>query len=513
MLIAAIIIAILVLIFVYDITQKRHAIVRNFPLVGHFRYIFEAIGPELRQYIVTNNNEERPFSRDQRRWVYASSKKQNNYFGFGTDQNVEQAPNYLIVKHAAFPLCAKTKLDSDYDPYYKIPCAKTIGAHRDRKHKFRPGSVINISGMSFGSLSANATKAMNAGAKIAGCFHNTGEGGISPHHKQGGDLVFQIGTASFGCREKDGRFSISKLKDLAAENPIKAIEIKLSQGAKPGLGGMLPAAKINREIAETRGIPEGVDCISPSSNSEFSDVDSLLDFVEMVASETGLPVGIKSAIGEEKFWIDLTTQMSNTDRGVDYIAVDGGEGGTGAAPLVFSDHVGMPFKQGFSLVYSTFVKAGLQNKVVFMGAGKLGLPDTALLAMSLGCDLVSVAREAMLAIGCIQAQKCHSDHCPTGVATQSKWLGRGLDPASKADRLGNYIITLRKELLQLTHSCGVLHPGFVRPDVLEFANTKFGRQSATDLFGYEPGWGVPDRQCFGEIYQQMASKVQNPPPL
>ena len=302
--------ALLALITIYDVAQKKHAILRNFPILGHFRYLLETIGPELRQYIVTSSNEERPFSRDQRTWVYASSKKQNNYFGFGTDDDLERDPNHLIIKHAAFPLPELRAGDPEYDPDFRIPCPKILGEARNRKHAFRPASVVNVSGMSYGSLSGPAIEALNRGCGLSGCLHNTGEGGISEFHQHGGDLIWQIGTGYFGCRDEAGNFDLSRFKECVERNSVKAIEIKLSQGAKPGLGGMLPAAKITPEISRIRGIPMGKDCASPSAHSAFHDADSLLDFVELLADESGLPVGIKSAVGESQVWADLARLMT-----------------------------------------------------------------------------------------------------------------------------------------------------------------------------------------------------------
>lgn len=487
------IVGFLILVALYDVFQTKHAILRNFPILGHFRYLLEMIGPELRQYIVTSNDEERPFSRDQRTWVYASSKKQNNYFGFGTDDDLERSSNYLILKQSMFPLPEIRKGQPGYDENHTVPCAKVLGEARGRKHAFRPSSVVNISGMSYGSLSAPAVEAINRGCALSGCLHNTGEGAIARYHDQGGNLIWQIGTGYFGCRDDNGKFELTRFCDTIGKHAVKAVEIKLSQGAKPGMGGLLPAAKITPEIASIRGIPMGKDCISPSSHSAFHDVDSMLDFVEMLADETGLPIGIKSAIGEQQFWIDLAEQMKSTDRGVDFIAVDGGEGGTGAAPLVFSDHVALPFKQAFVRVYREFFERGIQNDVVFVGAGRLGFPEEASMAMSIGCDLIHVAREAMLAIGCIQAQRCQTGHCPTGVATQSRWLMRGLDPTHKGARLANYVVTLRKELLQLAHVCGVAHPSLISPDQCEILDAAFGSRSLRDVFdlGDDNSWGVP----------------------
>jgi glutamate synthase (ferredoxin) len=485
----AVVIALLLLaLLVYDLVQRKHAILRNFPVIGHMRYILEAIGPELRQYIVTDNDEELPFSRDERTWVYASSKRENNYFGFGSDNDMELSGNYLIIKHSAFPLLSPHPGDDDYDPDYRLPCAKILGEHRGRKHAFRPQSIVNVSGMSYGSLSAPAIEALNRGCHIAGCMQNTGEGGISPYHLHGGELVWQIGTGYFGCRELDGRFSLEKLQDGIAEySAVQAIEIKLSQGAKPGAGGILPKKKITPEIASIRGVSRDHDCVSPAAHAAFHDADSLLDFVEMIAEATGKPVGIKSAVGDLKFWYDLSRLMETTNRGVDYIAIDGGEGGTGAAPLTFSDHVALPFKLGFSRVYRVFAERGIDQNVVFMGAGRLGFPETSLLSIAMGCDLINVAREAMLAIGCIQAQRCHSNHCPTGVATQNSWLARGLDPELKSVRLANYVITLRKELLALSRACGVPHPALLNPDDLEVLDDRYGSVSVANLFGYESG--------------------------
>lgn len=484
MMIIGLVVAALALVVVHDVVQRRHAILRNFPLIGHFRYLLESVGPELRQYIVTNNTEERPFSRDQRRWIYASAKIENNYFAFGSDHDMELTPNYLIIKHQTFPLAAPRHGDPEFDERYQIPCLKVIGGPRRRPKAFRPASVVNISAMSFGALSGPAVQALNRGAQLAGCLQNTGEGGISSHHLSGGDLIWQVGTGYFGCRELDGRFSMDRLKETVARCPtVRAIEIKLSQGAKPGVGGVLPRQKITPEIAGIRHIPMDRDCISPAVHSAFHDADSLLDFAEWIASETGLPVGIKSAVGEIGFWNELAQLMMAGDRGVDFITVDGGEGGTGAGPLVFADRVALPFKVGFSRVQRMMAEYGVQDQVAFIGSGKLGFPDASLLAFALGCDMVNVAREAMLSIGCIQALRCHTNHCPTGVATQNAWLSRGLDPTLKSVRLANYVVTLRKELLALSRACGVTHPALVPASQLEMLDDRFGAKTVADVFG------------------------------
>jgi glutamate synthase (ferredoxin) len=498
---------VLVAVTIHDVTQTKHAILRNFPVIGHFRYWLEAVGPELRQYIVTSNDEERPFNRDQRRWIYASSKKENNYFGFGTDNDLELSPNYLIIKHAAFPLPELHAGEPGYDPNYNVPCAKVLGGKRKRKKAFRPNSVVNTSAMSFGSLSAAAVEAINRGAKLAGCMQNTGEGGVAPHHRAGGDLIWQIGTGYFGCRDERGRFSMERFLETVASAPVRAIEIKLSQGAKPGLGGVLPAAKVTAEIAQIRGIPIGQTCISPSAHTAFSSADELLDFVEKLGEATGLPIGIKSAVGEIQFWKDLARLMARGDRGVDFVTIDGGEGGTGAAPLVFSDHVALPFKIGMSRVYRELAEAGIAEDVVIIGSGKLGFPETALLAFALGCDMIAVAREVMLAIGCIQAQRCHSGHCPTGVATQNRWLMRGLDPTDKGNRLANYIMALRKELLQLSRACGVPHPALVTLDQIEIIDDRLHSSPASQIFEYQSGWGRPGKTDEEAIRAIMEGKA------
>ncbi|WP_344608736.1 FMN-binding glutamate synthase family protein [Sporichthya brevicatena] len=471
-----------------DLTQRRHALLRNYPVLGHARYLLEALGPELRQYIVAGNSEERPFTRDQRRWVYASAKLENNYFGFGTDNDIEYTEGYPVLKHATLGrLTPPSEPTAAHEAW--VPCGKVLGAARGRAGAFRPDSVFNISAMSFGSLSGPAVEALNRGAALADCLQNTGEGGLSDHHRHGGELIFQIGTGYFGCRDERGRFDLARLKDVVASAPVRAIEIKLSQGAKPGLGGLLPAAKVSEEIARVRGIPVGQDCVSPSRHAEFSDADSLLDWVEMVATETGLPVGIKSAVGQDHFWNELAELMVPGTRGVDFITIDGGEGGTGAAPLAFSDHVSLPFRLGFTRAYSAFARRDLTDRIVFVGAGKLGLPDAAVTAFALGADLVNVGREAMLAVGCIQAQKCHTDRCPTGVATQNRWLTRGLDPTLKSVRLANYVKTLRRDVLKLAEACGVHHPALIDADMIELLDRGQSTGTLREVACYEPHWG------------------------
>ena len=496
----------------HDLAQRHHAILRNYPIVGHLRYLLEAVGPELRQYIVTSNDEERPFSRDQRRWVYASAKGELNTFGFGTDNDLETSESVLIIRQSPFPLRPAQEGTRGGAPRYEVPVAKVMGGTHGRRHAFRPASVVNVSAMSYGSLSPPAVEAINRGCALAGCLHNTGEGGLADAHLHGGDLIFQFGTGYFGCRDERGRFSLDRLEERVGDAPVRAIEIKLSQGAKPGLGGLLPGAKVTEEIARIRGVPAGRDCVSPPAHTAFDGVDSLIEFVERVAERTGLPVGVKSAVGDGKFWDDLAVRMAATGGGPDFVNVDGGEGGTGAAPLTFSDHVAMPFKLGFARAFSAFARHGTTDDVVFIGAGRLGFPDAAMFAFGLGCDMVNVAREPMLAIGCIQAQRCHTGRCPTGVATQSRWLMHGLDPQLKSARAANYLVDLRAEILALSRSCGVRHPALVTPDHLMIVGSGYRTQSVHEVFGYDPGWTTfpPERRA--EIESLIGPPAPLPPP-
>ena len=468
----------LVVTIVYDLVQKRHAVLRNFPVIGHLRYLLESFGPELRQYIVSDNDEERPFNRNQRRWVYATAKRENPYFGFGSDNRLD-ADGHVFFRHSAFPA-------EPAAPSGELRAAKVLGAWRDRPGAFRPDSVVNISGMSYGSLSGPAVEALNRGSALAGCLHNTGEGGISQHHRHGGDLMFQLGTGYFGARRADGRFCMDTFLASLETAPVKAVELKLSQGAKPGLGGVLPAPKVTPAIAEARGVPVGVTVRSPNRHPEFDDVSGLVDFAERIADACGLPVGIKSAVGDRRFWVELAAHMADTGRGPDFIAVDGGEGGTGAGPLTFTDHVSLPFRVGFGEVYQAFAEAGLHEAVVFAGAGKLGLASDAMVAMALGVDLVQVGREAMMAVGCIQAQRCHSGHCPTGVATQNRWLTRGLDPSDKSVRVANYVTGLRNELRMLAEAMGEEHPSLVDPAAVEMRIRRGELLPILDAIGYSP---------------------------
>lgn len=451
-----IVLSVIALIAVYDVLQRKHTIMHNFPVIGHIRYLFEKIGPEIRQYFIASNREELPFSRRHRSWIYASAKNENNLTGFGTDMNFNE-PGHVIIKNRMIPVQSEN--------VGHLPCLKVIGPHR--KRPYRPKSIVNISGMSFGALSGKAVESLNGGARLAGCYQNTGEGGLSDYHKQGGDVIFQFGTGYFGVCNEDGTFSLAKLLSLVASNPcIKAIEIKLSQGAKPGKGGIMPAAKMTEEIARVRGIKGGKAAVSPSKHSAFSNVEEMVDFIEKVARVTGLPVGIKSAVGSLDEWRELSTIMIAKQIGPDFITIDGGEGGTGAAPASFTDHMSLPFDEAIHSVINEFSYPSL-NGLVFIGSGKLGLPANAIKAFALGCDMINVGREALMSIGCIQAQSCHTNRCPSGIATQNKWLQSGIDPTLKSVRTSNYIKQLRKEIHDMTNACGYHHPTeFKKQDIL-----------------------------------------------
>jgi len=375
-----IVLGLVVLLALYDVFSKKHTIKSNFPIIGRIRYFLEKIGPELRQYLVAHNREEGPFDRVFRSYIYASAKGENNLTGFGSDADFNKNGHFFI-KPSAFPTKHREHIK-------EVPCAKIIG--KNRRKPYRPESIINISAMSYGSLGKRATEANNRGAELSGAYHNTGEGGYSPkYHGTGADVVFHIGTGYFGCgiTDKDGhrQFSMDMLKKLVDDNPnIKMIELKLSQGAKPGKGGILPAKKVTKEIAEIRGVEVGKSVYSPAYHSAFEGVDGLIKFVEEVARTTGLPVGIKSAVGQMDFWEELAKRMKETRWGPDFIAIDGGEGGTGAAPASFADNMALPLKEGFSSVYKIFKEYKIVDKVTWVASGKLGHPARAAVAFAMG---------------------------------------------------------------------------------------------------------------------------------
>ncbi len=507
----------IVYMFIRDVTNKKQTIKHNFPVVGRLRYFLESIGPELRQYIVANNREELPFNRSERSWVYASAKKENNYEGFGTDKDI-YAPGHVFINPALFAYKPADNHPNHTDPYF-LPCAKAMGVYNQRKRPYRPYSVANISAMSFGSLSRNAVIALNKGALTAGCYHNTGEGSLSPYHSHGSDVMFHFGTGYFGVRDENGNFSMDKMVELTQKHDfIRAIEIKLSQGAKPGKGGILPASKITKEIAEIRGLPMGQDVLSPAYHSAFGNVPELLDFIEDVAEKTGLPVGFKSAVGRLEMWEELADLMLERNSGPDFITIDGGEGGTGAAPHSFADHMSLPFAFAFTSVYKIFLERGLTDRIVFIASGRLGFPAKTIMAFAMGADLIHVAREAMLSIGCIQAQVCHTNTCPAGVATQNWWLQSGLNPEDKAKRFHNYVTNYRKEVLQMTHACNYEHPCQITMNDVEVGMSDTKRtETLADNYGYQkhpiPFQGMQhlmDCPHLGGLGKKMTHQAKDP---
>jgi glutamate synthase domain-containing protein 2 len=476
----------LVGLYIHDRWISRDNILRNFPVVGRFRHHLIEMGPKLRQYIVAGNNEELPFNRDERDWIHRSADGENNYFGFGTDDQI-LAIGYPIIKHSVFPFGETSFAGAAHDPMHEVPAARTLGEHHRRPKAWKPASIVNISAMSFGALGSHAVEALNRGAKLANCYHNTGEGGVSPHHKHGADLIYQIGTGYFGCRDAEGKFSMDRLVETLAGAPaVRGIELKLSQGAKPGKGGVLPGHKVTEEIAKIRGVRPGQDCISPNNHAAFSDISGLISFVEEIARVTGMPVGIKSAVGHTGFWTDLARAMKSSGKGPDWITIDGGEGGTGAAPLVFTDHVSLPFRVGFPRVYRAFLAEEMADRVTWIASAKLGFPDRAIVAICLGADLINIARESMLSIGCIQAQKCHTGQCPTGVATHDRRLQDGLVPEHQAERFARYLKSFRNELMAITHACGYQHPEEFTGEDVEISTGPAQFKTLREMEGYTP---------------------------
>ena len=432
-----------------DVFQRKHSIMRNYPFFGRFRYLFEALGPPLRQYIVTSDLVERPFNRLQRTWAYRASKGELNAMPFGTQLDLEQ-PGVIKFNPSAFPT---------YDVGAKDDC-EPIVLGKNRAQPYGVKHVANVSGMSYGSLSKNAVMALSEGVALAGGYMNTGEGGCSPYHLQGGgDIMFQLGTGKFGCRTPDGKFDPDKFKKLCENPQIKAIELKLSQGAKPGKGGVLPKEKISREISDIRGVPMGEDCHSPNRHIEVNDVDSLMEFVDRLRTLSGgKPVGFKTVLGGEEFIRDVARYIAEHDDGPDFITIDGAEGGTGAAPMSLSDHMGLGLQEALVIADNHLREAGARKKVMVIGSGRCITGAEVAIALGLGADLVHIARGFMFALGCIQALLCDTNHCPTGVATNSPWLQRGLVPSEKKVRVANYLHAIHHDVMMIVRALGVTHP-------------------------------------------------------
>ncbi len=436
----------------HDYRQTRRAVLRNYPVTGHLRFLLEYIRPEIRQYFLESDEDQLPFSRNQRAMVYSRAKRENDKRGFGTikavyDGSSEWIGHSAIPRHAD-PATFRVQIGGPL-------CLQPYSA-----------SIFNISAMSFGSLSPNAIRALNRGAHMGGFAHDTGEGSISSYHREhGGDLIWEIGSGYFGCRNSAGRFDAEKFAENASAPQVKMIEIKLSQGAKPGHGGVLPAAKVTAEIAAARGVSLGQDCVSPAAHSEFSTPLELMDFIRRLRELSGgKPVGFKLCIGQPWEWFGIVKAMLESGICPDFVVVDGSEGGTGAAPVEFSDHVGMPMREGLRMVHNSLVGAGLRDQVRIGVSGKIISAFDVARAVALGADWCNSARGFMFALGCIQSRSCHTDHCPTGVATQDPDRQRALVVPDKAERVKNFHELTVQALAELVGAAGLTHPSEISAD-------------------------------------------------
>jgi glutamate synthase domain-containing protein 2 len=459
---------------IYDVIQPRHAVLRNYPVMGHLRFLFEGVRPEIRQYLIESEADEEPFSREQRSLVYQRAKGAEDKRPFGTRRRVYDS-GYEWLTHSAVP----TRI-SDHDLRVRIggpDCRAPYDA-----------SIFNISAMSFGALSPNAILALNKGARAGGFAHDTGEGGISRYHREGqGDLIWEIGSGYFGCRTPEGRFDPDRFRAQAADPQVKMIELKLSQGAKPGHGGMLPAAKITPEIAEARGVPMGVDCISPAAHPEFSTPVEMMEFIGRLRELSGAkPVGFKLCIGHRREFMCMVRAMLKTGIVPDYIVVDGKEGGTGAAPVEFADHLGMPLVEGLTFAHNTLRGVGLRDRVRIGASGKLVTSFAILKMLALGADWANSARGFMFAVGCIQGQACHTNRCPVGVATQDPMRARALVVADKYPRVARYHANTLRAVAEMTSAAGLRHPGEFSPNHLIMRERDRNMVTGDEVYPYMP---------------------------
>ncbi len=447
------ILAPLIVLYLFDVTQRKHSILRNFPIFGHFRFIFEFIRPEIQQYFIASDLSEKPFTREQRSLVYQRAKKVRDTLAYGTRHDI----NEVAYEWTLHSLNAKKATEVE---------ARIIIGNEQCTQPYH-SSRLNISGMSFGALSANAIMAMNQGAKLGNFAQATGEGGISPYHLQGGDLIWQIGTGYFGCRNHDGNFNAEEFKQEAAHAQVKMIEVKLSQGAKPSHGGILPAAKLTKEIAAIRKVPLGQDVISPPTHSAFKNPIEMMHFLQQLRELSGgKPVGFKLCVGHKKEFLSICKGMLATGIIPDFINVDSADGGTGAAPLEFSNRVGMPLTDGLVFVHNALVGIGLRNKIRISAAGKIVSGFTMLRTIALGADICNMARAMMMATGCIQSLQCDANTCPTGVATQDKRLQKGLVVSEKKYRIANFHETTMHSFLELVGAMGLSDPSQITPDLV-----------------------------------------------
>ena len=441
----------LALLGTVDLIQTRHAVLRNYPISAHLRFLLESIRPEMRQYFFEDEKQGMPFSRDKRAIVYQRAKKALDKRPFGTQYDV-YADGYEWLRHSMAP--RQHAADQFRVTIGGPDCAKPYSA-----------SVFNISAMSFGALSPNAIRALNGGAKKNHFAHDTGEGGLSPYHREmGGDIVWEVGSGYFGCRKADASFYADKFAETATIDQVKMVELKLSQGAKPGHGGVLPAAKVSLEISQTRGVPMGFDCISPSGHSAFENPTGLMTMIgEMRRLSGGKPAGFKLCVGHPWEFLAICKAMLETGVYPDFIVVDGKEGGTGAAPLEFTDHLGMPLRDGLSFVHNALIGIGARERIRIGASGKIISAFDIARAMALGADWCNAARGFMFALGCIQSQSCHTDHCPTGVATQDRTRQRALVVPDKLERVANFHAATMQSLIELTAAAGLDHPNEFGP--------------------------------------------------
>jgi glutamate synthase domain-containing protein 2 len=452
-LVLGLIVIAVVIIYIFDITQTKSAIKRNYPVVGHFRYFFEHIGEFFRQYFFAMDREELPFNRAQRSWAYRAAKDLDNTVAFGSTRDLRPSGTVLFV-NCPFPTLGEDTV---------VPSSVTIGPHAEKP--YTTSSLFNISGMSYGAISKPAVLALSHGAKRARCWMNTGEGGLSPFHLQGGaDIVFQIGTAKYGVRDKAGDLSDDKLREVASHEQVKMFEIKLSQGAKPGKGGILPGGKVTRQIAKIRGIDEGFASISPNRHEDINSNADLLDMIAHIRKVTGKPVGFKAVIGAYGWLDELFKEINKRgqESAPDFITVDGADGGTGAAPMPLIDDMGLPLRESLPLVIDKLNEHGLRNRVKVISSGKLITPADVAWALCVGTDFVTSARGFMFALGCIQALQCNKNTCPTGITTHDKKLQRGLNYRNKTIRVMHYAKNMMHEVGNIAHSCGVTSPRKLR---------------------------------------------------
>ena len=464
----------LVFVFISDITQKKHSVLRNYPVIGRLRYFFEQLGEYFRQYFFAGDRDEMPFNRSTRGWVYRLAKNEGGILGFGSTYDLHQSGALIFVNHP-FPVLEEERL----------PTPSLALGEGYAKTPFEARSIVNISGMSFGAISAPAVRSLSRGAAVAGCWMDTGEGGLSPDHLEGGcDIIMQIGTAKYGLRDAQGNLSPDRLVELS--KVVKAFEIKLSQGAKPGKGGVLPGKKVTAEIAQIRGIPEGRDSISPNRHRDISNMNELLDKIGYIRDLTGRPVGVKTAIGGWRFMNEMADAVHR--RGLefapDFLVIDGGEGGSGAAPQALADHMGLSIDEALPRVVDALIESGLKQRVRVIASGKIVTSARAAWALAVGADFINTARGFMFSLGCIQALRCHQNTCPTGVTTHNKRLQRALVVEEKYLRVANYCNGMNREIDMIAHSCGVRHSRELRREHVRIVQANHQSIALNMLYPY-----------------------------